>query len=265
MVDSIGDTLLRTAAFERVRTLCEIHDHLTAQQLGEGFIVDGQRYPLVNPRRESSSRRKCDSYCRSTRSFRKQATACGMMTNVMSTARFSTAIRWWTTLSWATIRTPQTTVGFERPSRTKSQSSTFSGSRLDAIRPFFQPSSGDGIGHRSAPTLCSVFQDKTALRRLRRKLSVDTLCGPSNNVFIRRPSEKLLLAPTEADVLCPGSPSRASRRRSYRRRSTRGAWSACGPQRHPALENPPRGLRRSSHRNRPGFPIACFRAFARST
>jgi putative restriction endonuclease len=51
MVDSIGDTLLRTAAFERVRTLCEIHDHLTAQQLGEGFIVDGQRYALVNPRR----------------------------------------------------------------------------------------------------------------------------------------------------------------------------------------------------------------------
>jgi putative restriction endonuclease len=34
-----------------VRTLCEIHDHLTAQQLGEGFIVDSQRYPLVNPRR----------------------------------------------------------------------------------------------------------------------------------------------------------------------------------------------------------------------
>ena len=24
------DTLLRVAAFERVRTLCEIHDHLTA-------------------------------------------------------------------------------------------------------------------------------------------------------------------------------------------------------------------------------------------
>jgi putative restriction endonuclease len=51
MEDLNGDTLLRTAAFERVRTLCEIHDHLTAQQLGEGFIADGQRYPLVNPRR----------------------------------------------------------------------------------------------------------------------------------------------------------------------------------------------------------------------
>jgi putative restriction endonuclease len=31
--------------------LCEVHDHLTAQQLGEGFFFEGQRYPLVNPRR----------------------------------------------------------------------------------------------------------------------------------------------------------------------------------------------------------------------
>jgi len=45
------DTLLRTAAFERVRSLCEVHDHLTAQQLGEGFYFAGERYPLVNPRR----------------------------------------------------------------------------------------------------------------------------------------------------------------------------------------------------------------------
>jgi putative restriction endonuclease len=49
--DSSYDTRLRAAAFERVRALCEIHDHLTAQQLGEGFYVDGQRYPMVNPRR----------------------------------------------------------------------------------------------------------------------------------------------------------------------------------------------------------------------
>ena len=45
------DTLLRAAAFARVKTLCEVHDHLTAQQLGEGFHFEGQRYPLVNPRR----------------------------------------------------------------------------------------------------------------------------------------------------------------------------------------------------------------------
>ena len=52
----------------------------------------------------------------------------------------------------------------------------------------------------------------------------------------------------------------AARRRSHRRRSTRVAWSACGPQRHPALENPPRGLRRSSHRNRPGLSDCMFQS-----
>ena len=51
MSESERDTLLRRAAFERVRSLCEVHDHLTAQQLGEGFYFAGERYPLVNPRR----------------------------------------------------------------------------------------------------------------------------------------------------------------------------------------------------------------------
>jgi putative restriction endonuclease len=51
MSESERDTLLRTAAFERVRSLCEVHDHLTAQQLGEGVYFAGERYPLVNSRR----------------------------------------------------------------------------------------------------------------------------------------------------------------------------------------------------------------------
>jgi len=51
MADLDHDALLRTAAFERVRSLCEVHDHLTAQQLAEGFHFEGRRYPLVNPRR----------------------------------------------------------------------------------------------------------------------------------------------------------------------------------------------------------------------
>jgi putative restriction endonuclease len=49
MEDSSRDTRLRVAAFERVRALCEIHDHLTAQQLGEGFYVDGQRVSAGQP------------------------------------------------------------------------------------------------------------------------------------------------------------------------------------------------------------------------
>ncbi|MDR4307182.1 HNH endonuclease [Chelatococcus sambhunathii] len=51
MTDLEHDALMRTAAFERVHSLSEVHDHLTAQQLGLGFQFEGQRFPLVNPRR----------------------------------------------------------------------------------------------------------------------------------------------------------------------------------------------------------------------
>lgn len=51
MPTSDNDARLRMAAFDRVKQLCEVRDHLTAGQLAEGFAVDGLRYPLVNPRR----------------------------------------------------------------------------------------------------------------------------------------------------------------------------------------------------------------------
>ena len=42
---------MRLAAFEHVRRLCEIHDHLTARDLSPGFLFDGTRIPLINPQR----------------------------------------------------------------------------------------------------------------------------------------------------------------------------------------------------------------------
>jgi putative restriction endonuclease len=51
MIADIPDTLMRTAAFERVRRLGEIHDHLTAIELKPGFMFRGERIPLVNPQR----------------------------------------------------------------------------------------------------------------------------------------------------------------------------------------------------------------------
>jgi putative restriction endonuclease len=45
------DTNLRLAAFEHVRRLAEVHDHLTAAELKPGFFFDGQRIPLINPQR----------------------------------------------------------------------------------------------------------------------------------------------------------------------------------------------------------------------
>ena len=46
-----SDTMMRLAAFECVRRLNEIHDHLTATELKPGFLYKGDRIPLVNPQR----------------------------------------------------------------------------------------------------------------------------------------------------------------------------------------------------------------------
>jgi putative restriction endonuclease len=51
MIDDDVDTKMRMAAFEHVRRLDEIHDHLTASELKPGFVFRGDRIPLVNPQR----------------------------------------------------------------------------------------------------------------------------------------------------------------------------------------------------------------------
>jgi putative restriction endonuclease len=51
MIADTPDTLMRIAAFEHVRRLGEIHDHLTATELKPGFVFQGERIPLINPQR----------------------------------------------------------------------------------------------------------------------------------------------------------------------------------------------------------------------
>jgi putative restriction endonuclease len=51
MLDNDIDTHMRTAAFEHVRMMAEIHDNLTATELKPGFVFRGDRIPLVNPQR----------------------------------------------------------------------------------------------------------------------------------------------------------------------------------------------------------------------
>ena len=46
-----ADFPMRMAAFEHVRRLSELHDHLTAKELRPGFIFEGKRIPLMNPQR----------------------------------------------------------------------------------------------------------------------------------------------------------------------------------------------------------------------
>src|SRR6516225_4036457 len=51
MIDDDVDTNRRMAAFDHVRRLSEIHDHLTAAELKPGFMFRGERISLVNPQR----------------------------------------------------------------------------------------------------------------------------------------------------------------------------------------------------------------------
>ena len=51
MGDLGRDTCIRLAAFEHLRRLNEIHDHLTANELKPGFMFEDQRIPLINPQR----------------------------------------------------------------------------------------------------------------------------------------------------------------------------------------------------------------------
>jgi putative restriction endonuclease len=51
MITYAFDAAIRNAAFEHVRRLGEVHDHLTATELNPGFVFDGQRIPLINPQR----------------------------------------------------------------------------------------------------------------------------------------------------------------------------------------------------------------------
>jgi putative restriction endonuclease len=46
-----SDTLIRNAAFDHIRRLTEVHDHLPAERLSAGFDFQGERIPLINPRR----------------------------------------------------------------------------------------------------------------------------------------------------------------------------------------------------------------------
>lgn len=45
------DSRMRVAAFERVKTLSAIYNHLPAEEIRKGFIFEGRRIPLVNPQR----------------------------------------------------------------------------------------------------------------------------------------------------------------------------------------------------------------------
>jgi putative restriction endonuclease len=51
MANTDLDSLVRMAAFQHVRKLCEVHNDLSARELKPGFLFQGERIPLINPQR----------------------------------------------------------------------------------------------------------------------------------------------------------------------------------------------------------------------
>jgi putative restriction endonuclease len=50
MIANTPDTLMRTAASDHVRRLCEVKDHLTAVDLKPGFTLPDERIPPIKRR-----------------------------------------------------------------------------------------------------------------------------------------------------------------------------------------------------------------------
>ena len=226
MNESSHDTLLRQAAFDRVRALSEIHDHLTAQQLGEGFFAEGQRYPLVNPRRGNFKPAQMRFLLSINTVFPKtgnqvwyddQREVHGQIFDgdqmvdyaFMGDNPDAADNRW--------LRE-----AFENQIPIIYFLGIAPG-RYQAFLPAFV--GGFGIDRRSAAGSVSVFLDKTVLRRLRRTSNADMRCEPSSNVCIRRPFGKLSSGTQGALRLCWLTGGHAARRCSHRRRSARLARS----------------------------------------
>jgi len=58
-MDADRETPMRMAAFDHVRRLSEVHDHLTANNLKPGFVFEDERIPLVNPQRGIFKCKRC--------------------------------------------------------------------------------------------------------------------------------------------------------------------------------------------------------------
>jgi hypothetical protein len=264
MEDSSRDTRLRVAAFERVRALCEIHDHLTAQQLGEGFYVDGQRYPLVNPRRgifkpaqmrfllsintvfpKTGNRVWYDDQ----RDVHRQIFDGDEMVDYAFMGENPDAAdnRW--------LRE-----AFENQIPTIYFLGIAPG-RYQAILPAFI-GGWDRVLRRAQITF-GLPEEKSLAPPATEIETIHLTVGQATSSSGLVPRSRYRSLPRSVRAV-RSSRVHVARRGSHRGKSARIARATFCPQRYPTLKNPPRRVRRSPDRDRPGLPIACFGAFARS-
>src|SRR5947207_40992 len=94
-----SDTAMRMAAFEHVRRLSEIHDHLTAIELKPGFEFEDERVPLINPQRGIFKPQQMRFLLSIKTVYPSQVPGSGTMTSARYIGRFSRAMKRSTTPS----------------------------------------------------------------------------------------------------------------------------------------------------------------------
>jgi hypothetical protein len=122
MIADFSDTLVRTAAFEHVRRLSDIHDHLTAIELKPGFMFRGERIPLINPRRGIFKPHQMSFLLSIKTVFRKPGGKVWYETSAKCTGKFSKATRRSITPSCDRTPMPPTIDRLARHSRTEFRS-----------------------------------------------------------------------------------------------------------------------------------------------
>jgi hypothetical protein len=117
-----ADTLMRMSAFEHVRRLSEVRDHLTAIELKPGFMFRGERIPLINPQRGIFKPQQMRYLLSIKTVFPKPGGKVWNDDQREVHRQISRATRRSITPSWDRTRMPPTTDGFARRSRTEYRS-----------------------------------------------------------------------------------------------------------------------------------------------
>jgi putative restriction endonuclease len=232
--------LLRLAAFEHVRRLVEVHDHLTAKELKPGFAFAGERIPFINPQRGI---------------FKPQQ------------MRFLLSIK-------TVFPRPGGRVWYDDQREVHRQifecdetiEYAFMGQDPDAadnrwLREAFENQIpiiyflGIAPGRYEAmlPVFISGWDPRALKARVAFGIPDQEALAPPENALERRYDQRL------QRPLCAVGPARVviARCSAHRRGQGRAARPAGDSERHSALQNPSRGIRCAPDRNRPGLPAAC--------
>jgi hypothetical protein len=131
----------RIAVFEHVRRLIEAHDLLTDTDMKPGFVFDGQRIPLIKPRRGIFKPQQMRFLLSIKTVFPKPG---GKVWYDDQREVHRQIFEGDETIDYAFMGQDPTTDGFARRSRTRSRSFISSALRRDDTKPCCRPSSQGG-------------------------------------------------------------------------------------------------------------------------